>query len=235
MKIKATARLANWLRRRLSRAIGVQEFDATKYWEARYAGGGTSGEGSYGRLAEFKANVLNDFIAEHGVKSVVEFGCGDGNQLSMLRVPTYTGFDISKSALIRCIDRFKMDSTKSFYLFDAECFRDPGGRFVSDAALSLDVIFHLVDNRVFEAYMGHACAAARKYLILYTTDYDRASTGHERPRAVSEWMRARSEFVLKARIPNPFPGTQDEQYVSDAQFLVYERQAVDPTTSIALS
>ena len=231
-KARATIRLMRWLHRRLGRALGLEQFDATRYWEARYASGGTSGEGSYGRLADFKATVLNQFIVEHGVKSVVEFGCGDGNQLSLLRVPAYTGFDISKSALTRCIERFKNDATKSFFLFDTACFRDATGRFEADVALSIDVIFHLVDDRVFESYMAHACAAARKYLILYTTDYDRPTTGHERPRAVSKWMRTRSEFALKQRIPNPFPGTQDEQYVSDAEFLVYERQAVVPRASL---
>jgi hypothetical protein len=234
MMSRASTRLKSWLHRRLTRAFGLERFDATNYWEARYASGGTSGEGSYGRLADFKAAVLNQFIVEHGVQSVVEFGCGDGNQLSLLRVSAYIGFDISKSALTRCIERFKHDSTKSFFLFDTECFRDADGLFEADAALSLDVIFHLVDDRVFESYMAHACSAARKYLILYTTDYDRPSTGHERPRAVSKWMRTRSEFALKQRIASPFPGTQDEQCVSDAEFLVYERQAVGPGTSSAL-
>lgn len=30
-----------------------------EYWEQRYAGGGTSGAGSYGKLAEFKAEIIN--------------------------------------------------------------------------------------------------------------------------------------------------------------------------------
>lgn len=231
---RATIRLMSWLHRRLTRALGLEQFDATRYWESRYASGGNSGEGSYGRLADFKATFLNQFIVEHGVNSVVEFGCGDGNQLSLLRVPAYTGLDISKSALARCIERFKDDSTKSFFLFDTACFRDAEGRLQADAALSLDVIFHLVDDRVFESYMSHACAAARKYLILYTTDYDRPSAGHERPRPVSKWMSTRSEFALKQRLPNPFPGTQDEQYVSDAEFLVYERLAEAPSISFSL-
>jgi hypothetical protein len=34
-------------------------FSSANYWERRYADGGTSGSGSYGRLAEFKATFLN--------------------------------------------------------------------------------------------------------------------------------------------------------------------------------
>jgi hypothetical protein len=32
-------------------------------------------------LAEFKARAVNDFVRENSVKSIVEYGCGDGNQL----------------------------------------------------------------------------------------------------------------------------------------------------------
>jgi hypothetical protein len=52
------------------------------FWENRYRTGGTSGSGSYGRLAEFKAEILNEFVRERGVSSIIEFGCGDGAQLS---------------------------------------------------------------------------------------------------------------------------------------------------------
>ncbi len=50
------------------------------YWVKRYAKGGNSGPGSYSELAKFKASVLNAFVREHGIQSVIEFGCGDGNQ-----------------------------------------------------------------------------------------------------------------------------------------------------------
>ncbi|WP_125185483.1 hypothetical protein [Botryobacter ruber] len=35
---------------------------SSDYWEKRYSSGGTSGSGSYNRLAEFKADVLKSFI-----------------------------------------------------------------------------------------------------------------------------------------------------------------------------
>ena len=226
MVTEATHRLANWLHRRLSRAIGADQLDATKYWEARYARGGNSGEGSYGRLGGLQGERTERFHSRarraerHRIRiAATAINC------HCYECPAYTGLDISRSALLRCIERFRDDSTKSFFLFDADCFRDASGRFAADVSVSLDVIFHLVDDRVFEAYMAHACEAAQRYLILYTTDYDRPSTGHERPRAVSKWMQSRPDFVLVKRIPNPFPGTQDEQYVSDAEFLIYERQA----------
>ena len=57
------------------------------YWDQRYLSGGTSGAGSYGKFAEFKAEILNDFVRENGVMSIVEYGCGDGNQLKMATYP----------------------------------------------------------------------------------------------------------------------------------------------------
>ena len=63
--------------------------DATQLGElqdllgAEYASGGSSGPGSYGRLAAGKADFLNRFVEDHQIKTVLEIGCGDGNQLSL--------------------------------------------------------------------------------------------------------------------------------------------------------
>ena len=58
------------------------------YWERHYARGGTSGPGSYDVVREGKADFLNDFVRTQGVRSVIEFGCGDGHQLSLCEYPT---------------------------------------------------------------------------------------------------------------------------------------------------
>jgi hypothetical protein len=219
-------RLTDWIRARvIHSARSTRRFDVTRYWEARYAAGGTSGEGSYGRLAEFKARVINEFVIEHDVKSVIEFGCGDGNQLSLLCVPKYVGLDISPTAVRRCIERFHSDVTKSFFLFDSGCFQDSARLFASDLALSLDVIFHLVDDDVFETYMGRLCESCRSHLILYTTDYDRMLGAHERHRRVTSWMQERPDFTLVRSVPNPYAGSRDSHEESDAGFLMYRRVA----------
>ena len=64
---------------------------SAEYWENRYSAGGHSGVGSYGSFAEFKADVLNQFVSTNRVQTVVEFGCGDGNQLSLAKYPKYIG------------------------------------------------------------------------------------------------------------------------------------------------
>jgi len=56
-------------------------FQSGSYWEDRYATGDDSGLGSYDELARYKAQIINEFVREKQVDSVVDFGCGDGNQL----------------------------------------------------------------------------------------------------------------------------------------------------------
>ena len=66
-----------------------QKFDTATYWEFRYANNGNSGAGSYGKLADFKAKVINGFIHENELNTILEFGCGDGNQLSLAKYNSY--------------------------------------------------------------------------------------------------------------------------------------------------
>src|SRR5690348_2935489 len=73
-----------------------------RYWESRYAKGGTSGAGSYGAEAQWKADVVNSWVAGHNITSVIDWGCGDGNQLTLARYPKYLGIDRSHNAIRKC-------------------------------------------------------------------------------------------------------------------------------------
>ena len=80
------------------------------YWIERYDSGGNSGDGSYGKLAEFKAEILNEFVQQNNIKTIIEYGSGDGNQLTLAEYPSYTGFDVSPKALSLCREKFLNDS-----------------------------------------------------------------------------------------------------------------------------
>jgi hypothetical protein len=168
---------------------------SASFWERRYAGGRTSGDGSYGKLGAAKAEFLNTFVHEHGVQSVVEFGCGDGYQLSLADYPRYVGLDVSPTAIGMCKRRFADDPTKSFFLYDGSCFIDRCGLFAAEAVLSLDVIYHLIEDHVFETYMTHLFAAAQRYVVVYSTnavlpddDPTVQYAPHVRHRAFSSWV-----------------------------------------------
>ena len=78
-----------------------------EYWIERYKSGGNSGAGSYNNLAAFKGEVINEFVSKNKIETVIEFGCGDGNQLEYFKFPSYIGFDISPFIVSKCRERFK--------------------------------------------------------------------------------------------------------------------------------
>ncbi len=192
---------------------------SAQYWERRYADGRTSGDGSYGTLAQAKAEFLNLFVRTHGIKSVTEFGCGDGHQLSLAAYPRYVGLDVSPAAIDLCQRRFGDDPTKSFFLYDGARFIDRANLFGAELALSLDVIYHLVEDAVFEKYMTHLFAAGKAYVIIYATNAVISGTApHVRHREFSTWVEENCpRWRLKHVERGPDPG------VGRADFFVYER------------
>lgn len=212
----------------VSRRWRVQTFaGSTSYWEARYQAGGNSGPGSFHRLATFKAEVINAFIHEHGIQSVIEFGCGDGNQISLMDYPTYAGLDVSVSALKHCQARFAEDTTKGFYLYHSEAFADHLGCFQMELALSLDVIYHLIEDRIYEAYLHHLFGSATRFVMIYASNFDQRSGSIVRHRHFTPWVeRHCPQWRLKEHRPNPYPhDPADPQNTSHADFYIYERQA----------
>lgn len=176
------------------------------YWESRYKQGGTSGIGSYGEFAEFKAEVINRFVETNSVNSVIEFGCGDGNQLRLMRYPSYTGIDVSEAAVARCRELYAADSTKRFLAATPDASY---GTF--DLALSLDVIFHLVEDTTFEAYMTALFRSADRFVIIYSSNGDPTDgtyrwPAHVRHRHFTDWIdRKQTGWQLIDRIANRFP------------------------------
>ncbi len=202
------------------------------YWERRYAGGGSSGSGSSGRLATFKADVLNEFVARNGVTSVIELGCGDGNQLARARYPRYLGLDVSPSTLAVCMQRFAGDATKSFVLCAPETFRDAARFLTADLAVSLDVVYHLVEDDVFEAYMRSLFAAATRFVAVYSSDHDEPAHGHVHHHAFSAWV-ARNEpgWRRTHTIANPYPyDPADPDHTSFADFHFFVREPHEERT-----
>jgi hypothetical protein len=198
-----------------------------KYWESRYAGGGTSGGGSYGKWAEFKAEVVNSFIKDRNISSVIEFGCGDGNQLSLADYPTYIGLDVSKTAIRLCKERFKNDKTKRFFLYEPDCFVEGSSMFRAELALSLDVIYHLVEDRIFELYMKHLFSAARKFVIIYSSDTDvnpLLQMPHVKSRSFSKWIKTNlPEWKLLRIVPNKYLAECIKLTGKPIDFFIYEK------------
>ena len=201
-----------------------REFSGSQsYWERRYASGDDSGVGSYGAFAEFKAEVLSKFVSEHGVRSVIEFGCGDGNQLSLSNYPEYLGVDVSPMAVSRCREFFSEDATKNFIVLG-----DYRGER-AELALSLDVIFHLVEDEVYEEYMRTLFFAAKRFVIVYASNADKTPKGeasHVRHRRFTDWVDASaSDWQLMLHVPNRYPYEGDYKKGSFSDFYIFEKGA----------
>jgi hypothetical protein len=191
------------------------------YWDRRYRAGGNSGSGSYNRLAEFKANFLNKFIAEHQIMSVIEFGSGDGAQLKLARYPKYIGIDVSLKAVEMCRSMFASDTTKVFLQSNSV---DPAT--VADLALSLDVIYHLVEDSVFETYMRQLFHSAQRFVAVYSSNMDQDSPAiHVRHRKFTQWVEQNEpSWFLHTTLKNAYPyDTADPEPTSFADFYVFAR------------
>jgi SAM-dependent methyltransferase len=199
---------------------------SSSYWEQRYRRGGTSGAGSYGRLAGFKAEILNDFVASEGIASIVEFGCGDGAQLALARYPAYVGIDVAPTSIALCRARFAEDPTKQFHL-SSEL---PSIFGSYDLALSLDVIYHLVEDAVFDAYMTRLFAHGRRFVAVYASNCEQTTASpHVRHRIFTRWVeRHVPQWRLWRHVPNryPFDPAQPDE-TSFADFYFFRRDAVD--------
>jgi len=223
-KIKSVPILGEALVRLKQRLLPHKKGEFTtsgQYWEQRYAVGGNSGAGSYSRLAVFKAEVLNSFVSENDIKTVIEFGSGDGAQLEIAKYPNYVGVDVSWTAVNMCKAKFH-DTPAVVFLHTSEY-----KGVQADLALSLDVIYHLVEDSVFEEYMRQLFAAARRYAIVYASNREEPSgADHVRHRKFTDWIEMNEpSFTLVRQIPNRFPyDPKNHDNTSFADFYIFERK-----------
>jgi SAM-dependent methyltransferase len=196
--------------------------DSQTYWLQRYAQGRDSGPGSHDKLAKYKAEILNHFVVENQIASVIEFGCGDGNQLQLANYPHYIGYDISPTALAQCRDLFKEDSSKSFH--EMKEYQNES----AELTLSLDVIYHLTEDDIFDAYMRKLFSASRRFVIIYSSnqiEQDEVVVAHVLHRLFTAWVDLHQpDWKLIQHIPNRYSFADDPVMGSFADFYIYERQ-----------
>jgi len=219
--------LPNSLKSTIKKLLGIKKskkgFEGSKiYWEERYLDARDSGPGSYGRLADFKAEILNSFVEDNNIKSVIEYGCGDGNQLSLANYPNYTGYDVSKKAIAICKEKFSNDITKEFKLILSE----NNTYKKAELTLSLDVIFHLIEDDVFNVYMKRLFNTSTKYVIIYSSNYNLSMASHVRCREFTKWIASNvsKTWSLQQKIDNRYPMDEgDPENTSFADFYIYKK------------
>ncbi len=214
--------ILNRLASKVHKKLKVVQFSGSEeYWIRRYQNKVGSGRGSYGGLSDFKSGVINRFVRDHDVTSVIEYGCGDGNQLRSATYRSYVGFDVSPATLSQCKGAFSRDRTKRFELMSD--YKEE----VADLTLSLDVVYHLVEDDVFERYMSRLFGSSTCFVIVYSSNQnEQVETGapYIRHRKFTEWVEENiSGWRLMERIPNENPYTGDFEQGSYADFYVYQK------------
>lgn len=152
------------------------------YWERRYATGGSSGPGSAGELAAFKADQVNRLVREHDIQTVLDVGSGDGQQLALLDVPTYVGVDVSATAVEACRRMYGETPNRRFML------ASDGPLPKAELALSMQVTLHLIEDPVFERYMRELFQAATRMVVIFDADAEGSPWPHVRFRRFTQWI-----------------------------------------------
>jgi len=197
-------------------------FDSAEYWRNRYASGGNSGAGSYGALADFKAASLNSFISANNIDSAIEYGSGDGNQLSLLKVEKYIGLDVSPVAIENLKVKFANDASKDFIAYDPDDFT-PTESLRSDIALSMDVILHLTEDFRYLKYMANLVASTHKYLGIFNTATEvqlEKMAKHNRYRDHRDWMASHAPEFREVKVDLT---PAELGYPENTGFFYYER------------
>lgn len=181
-------------------------FNSKEYWENRYKSGQTSGNGSYGFLSEYKSDFINNYIKDNNIKSLVEYGCGDGNQLSLIKCDKIIGVDVSETAIKKC--KNLIPTGDFIWLND--------GKFITektDLLLSLDVIYHLIEDDVYDNYIQNIVNHGSDHLIIYSANYESNEkfASHVKPRKFTEHPLLNEKYELKSIVKNKYPSTNHKK------------------------
>ena len=200
----------------------VKVLSKTNMSEKRYAKGGNSGQGSYNNLARFKASVINNFVTKNKIKMVIEWGSGDCNQLSLAHYKKYIGYDVSRTAINICRKKFYNDKTKTFIFMD-DNFKNEK---TADLSISLDVIYHLIEDTVFDSYMHNLFNSSNKYVCIYSSNINKPWAKHVKHRKFTDWIEKymSNEWKIKEFIPNKYPFDGKRPDISSfSDFYFYEK------------
>jgi hypothetical protein len=182
------------------------------FWENRYKAGGNSGSGSYGESADHKAGVINNYVTKFDIKTISDFGCGDGNQISLLKgFEEYMGFDISSYALYLCHEKFKDNKSMNFCSLVSDLPQ-------ADLCLSLDVIYHILSQEEYEKYMTILFNRSNKFVLIFSSNHNdnNHDATHIFHRKFTDWVNENcKDFKLIEEVDNFLP--------TSAKFFLYEK------------
>lgn len=133
--------------------------DPRKYWDERYAAGGTSGAGSIGALRDWKHQIIRSYAGTPA--SVIDIGCGDLSFWHGNPPVTYTGIDISSVIIARNQRRYP----EHRWICAPGSARPPVS---APVVLCLDMLFHILDETEYRRTLETICACSERWIFAYT-------------------------------------------------------------------
>jgi SAM-dependent methyltransferase len=176
-------------------------FDIAAYWQKRYVDGRDSGEGSRGDKAVEKASRVNEVVWGLHIETMIDWGCGDGQVLRHITEQVhYTGVDISPTVVGKTA---QLNPNRSFILDKLGTMTTAWLR--ADLSLSMDVLFHLVNDDDYHKYLNRLFKAARKAVLIYSTNSDEGRTARHvfRRHWTPDVARMFPDWHIAASHPSP--------------------------------
>lgn len=181
------------------------------YWEDRYKSGGNSGLGSYNEFALHKALIINNLIDKYSLKTISDFGCGDGNQLSYIEnYKTYHGYDIS-STVIDMNNKIHADGHTFFH-------KNIDDMPSSELCLSLDVIYHILNIDELIKHIKTIFAKSERFVLIFSSNHtnNENTSPHIIHRKFTEII---SEIIPDFELVTEI----DNNLATSAKFFLYEK------------
>ncbi len=141
-------------------SVWQEAFPNKTFWDWRYRSNAAlgSGVGSRGAPLEEKRRVLREVVRRVEPASVLDVGCGDGEATRGLRLPDYTGLDISEEA-IRLASATRPDGS-----FHVATIADWQG--TAELTICLDVLIHQPNVDVYRSTVAALLAATTRVLLI---------------------------------------------------------------------
>jgi len=137
--------------------------------------------------AHFKAEIVNAFVREHAITSVIDSAAADGAQLALAEYPSYVGVDVSPTAVGLCRQRFVTVRTAPSNSHLAGKLRTNSAPLNSRCRSTWCSISSRM--RLSDAYMRDLFGHARRFVIIYACDKDEATQdAHVRHRKFTDWI-----------------------------------------------
>jgi hypothetical protein len=98
----------------------------------------------------------------------------------------------------------------------------PNESLKSDVALSLDVLYHIVEEDKYHKYLQDLFSLGKKYVVVYSTNFNLEETEHVLHRKFTEDVKRFKDWSLTEEVNNPFPGNGEQE--SMANFFIFEKK-----------